>query len=1059
MRPITLTMKAFGSFINETVSFEDFKSGLYLVVGETGAGKTTIFDAIVFALFGKASGSNREAEMMHSDYVDKSVDTEVKLVFTHGGKQYTAKRTLHFPKKQGTKNEYGKGKSDAELDLPEGLPVKGHAAVTKRCEELLGLDADQFCKIVMLAQGEFREFLAAGAEDKSKILGKLFDSSEYVRFQNLLNVSRASLAEKRKKNSEKVKLVMNTAFQQPEDMPEEEFLLYLPGEPNLVDNLNRLVEEDGKKMAVLNAEKEEAQKAVNAIHARIGAAEGNNKLLEELDGKRDHLRDLEDRAREMEQLEQEHKKAEKALHRVIPVRDRWAAARETADGTNHDIARLRVKLSGLEDALKAAQSTAEEDAEKNARINAINTEYQNLLESLPKYDELDKKCTALKEAEDSLEQVKESISGKEAEKNNKQKQLEKSREELAGLEDAEAAEARLSAALSQAQRENTEFNGTNGIKKSVMKALAEEAKLAEKGEQLNNAVLEAGRARDLYDQLYWAFISGQAGIMASKLEKDLKEKGTAVCPVCHSVIRADQPHAFAPHLDGTPTQKEVDEAKKDFDRKDETRREKREEIEGNKAALKEQKSNLLERANKLLPDCGNWEELASEDYLAAASAKFSRAETKAAEALAQAKERVSRKTALKGSLEELNSKIEELAANVEKEKEEKNQIERGIAALRAEVETLQKALPHAAKSEAVQQMGILEKEQHDLKAIIERHQKALENAREAQNQTSGELSGKEKTLPGQEQAAQEALERYGAALAENGFSDAAELEAVLVRMGRGDREKWLTDRQKELNEYRNDCQNTKKRIAELTEQTKDLQYVDITELNAQLSEAEKAQEQAGNACTDQNSLLQNHVSVLDIVSKEKGALTKTDAAWERLDRLAELAIGASGEGGKLSFERYVMGSIFREVLAMANRRLDLMSGGQYSLEHITNAGRSNSAAGLEIEVFDNATGKQRPANSLSGGESFQVSLSLALGLSDVVQSHAGGIGLDTLFIDEGFGALDSGALDNAIKVLNQLTEGNRLVGIISHVDKLEESIPQKIRVKKTAKGSKLEVEV
>ena len=144
---------------------------------------------------------------------------------------------------------------------------------------------------------------------------------------------------------------------------------------------------------------------------------------------------------------------------------------------------------------------------------------------------------------------------------------------------------------------------------------------------------------------------------------------------------------------------------------------------------------------------------------------------------------------------------------------------------------------------------------------------------------------------------------------------------------------------------------------------------------------------------------------------------------------------------------------------MANRRLDVMSGGRYTLVHTTNAPRANAVAGLEIEVLDASTGRQRPAGSLSGGETFQVSLSLALGLSDVVQSRSGGMGLDAIFIDEGFGALDSGALDSAVGVLTQLTEGDRLVGVISHVDKLEESIPQKLRVKKTARGSQLTCEL
>ena len=170
-------------------------------------------------------------------------------------------------------------------------------------------------------------------------------------------------------------------------------------------------------------------------------------------------------------------------------------------------------------------------------------------------------------------------------------------------------------------------------------------------------------------------------------------------------------------------------------------------------------------------------------------------------------------------------------------------------------------------------------------------------------------------------------------------------------------------------------------------------------------------------------------------------------------------MGASGEGGKLSFDRYVMGAVFREILEMANRRMELMSGGRYELVHKTGADRKNAKAGLEIEVLDNSTGQQRPSGSLSGGEAFFTSLALALGLSDVVQSHAGGRQMDALFIDEGFGTLSDDVLDKALDVLNQLTEGKRLVGIISHVDKLSESIPQKIRVRSGEKGSTLSLEV
>lgn len=203
-------------------------------------------------------------------------------------------------------------------------------------------------------------------------------------------------------------------------------------------------------------------------------------------------------------------------------------------------------------------------------------------------------------------------------------------------------------------------------------------------------------------------------------------------------------------------------------------------------------------------------------------------------------------------------------------------------------------------------------------------------------------------------------------------------------------------------------------------------------------------------------LLDNHCTTTNKVVQAIQSKSKSEHAWNRLNRLANLAIGTSGEGGKLSFDRYVMGAVFREILEMANQRLNIMSGGKYELIHQLSVDRQNSTAGLDVEVLDMVTGKQRNSKSLSGGESFLVSLSLALGLSDVVQAHAGGKKLEALFIDEGFGSLDSNTLDIALDVLNQLTEGNCLVGIISHVSKLEESIPQKIRVKNSERGSSLQ---
>ena len=239
MRPIILEMTAFGSYAKKTVvDFDRLTHGLYLISGDTGAGKTTIFDAIMFALYGTASGSERKTEMLHCDFVDKTEDTRVVLKFRQGGKVYSVTRTIHYSRVRGTDSQFGGAKVDAELQEPEKDPITGATKVTDRCKELLGLNADQFRKIVMLAQGEFKEFLKADPEKKNEILGKLFDNSAYVRYQELLNGAREELRKERSAYVKCVEETMQSGFQLPEGVESEQ---YLPGHPELVHNLNMLV--------------------------------------------------------------------------------------------------------------------------------------------------------------------------------------------------------------------------------------------------------------------------------------------------------------------------------------------------------------------------------------------------------------------------------------------------------------------------------------------------------------------------------------------------------------------------------------------------------------------------------------------------------------------------------------------------------------------------------------------------------------------------------------------------------------------------------------------------
>ena len=419
--------------------------------------------------------------------------------------------------------------------------------------------------------------------------------------------------------------------------------------------------------------------------------------------------------------------------------------------------------------------------------------------------------------------------------------------------------------------------------------------------------------------------------------------------------------------------------------------------------------------------------------------------------------------ATKNSLTEEQSQIEaelkRLEPLIQSQLEEKKDLEIRLNGLVSAAEEIRKQLPYPDAEQAQSHLSSLQVESEALAQDINTHIDALRAADEQYANTEGGLKSQQDALPGLNDTLSIAQSALFQALEDNQFGDLDAYHAALLPVGDQDAESWLDACRSELDDYANDMRNTEQRVAQLQELTAGKTPVDLAQLGAELQERRGAWDAAAAACKAQSMLLDNHRDVREKARTAIAELAKTGAAYRRIERLAALAEGVNNEGGKLSFDRYVMGTIFREVLEMANRRLDVMTGGQFELIHSTDAGRRNANAGLEIEILDVAKGKRRPSASVSGGEGFMVSLALALGLSDVVQSHAGGQKLDTLFIDEGFGSLDDGKLDNVITVLQQLTEGNRLVGIISHVDKLEESIPQKLRVRSTDSGSTLKMEL
>ena len=1055
MRPLELEMTAFGSYAGKaTVPFAALHRGLYLVAGDTGAGKTTIFDAVVFALYGRASGRDRSPAMLHSDYVEKSTDTVVKLRFEEGGKEYTVHRSIHFPRKRGTEGGYGDQQIGALLEEPDREPTEGADKVTRRIEELLGLNAEQFRKIVMLAQGEFREFLKADSDKKNEILGKLFDNSEYLRYQNLLSGARDELGRRRSERQEELRNLMGNVFLPPDELEPGKAEGFLPGHPALLENLRALTEEEQGKLDALSALQERLRQRISELDRQKGAAlELNARFadLQRLERERDGL---EGRGEEMCLRRARLERAETAYHRVRPFLEARDRADRAMRQSREELRLQRLETEQREKDLALAREAGQADEEKQARLRELELLLQRTEDQLRQLRELEQTRKEL----DQLLQEKEETRTREAEAALRfaeaEDRLDQLRQRLEELDGTEALVLQRKGAWEQSkQREDALLT----LQRDCDRLCAETRQLRLEEEKLTRLTEDALNAEQEHHGLYRAFLAGQAGIMASQLRQEIAEKGQACCPVCGSRVSVEQEGAFAPGGEHIPDQDRVDRARERLEQAEKTRAEQDKRREALAARLQSGKDTVLAAARKLLPDCGSWEALQEaglEELLREESRRKAAAEIALREAETLDRERQSlrqsgpaweqkRKTAAE-QREALLARLQELRT-----------VEESRKALAQERDV---GLRYHSEKEANEAKRQMLREREELRTALETSRQRQEETRALRDTALGSLQEKERLALEREQEAAAAEKALSAALAGNGFEGLEAARTALSPAGEKDPAAWLREEQKSISDWEAALLHKGEELRQQRESLAGKEPADLVRLQEQWNEENAALTRCGEDRTKMETLLLNHRQVLQRATEARLALAGSDRSWKRLERLGSLAAGMNSEGGKLSFDRYAMGAVFREILEMANRRMDTMSGGRYQLMHRSSADRRNAKAGLEIQVLDLSTGQLRGSESLSGGEGFFTSLSLALGLADVVQNRAGGRSLDALFIDEGFGSLSGGVLDKALEVLGQLSEGRRLVGIISHVEQLEECIPQKIRVESGEKGSSLRIE-
>lgn len=906
MKPIQLTLAAFGSYIHETtIDFTKLgKNGLYLIAGDTGAGKTMLFDAITYALYGKPSGTDRTANDLRSDYAQDKDRTFVRFTFSVGGQEYTVTRHLPYLRPVERGSGFTTAKSNARLEFSDGTPsIEGIEAVNKKVIDIIKLEPMQFSQIEMIAQGAFRELLSASTEDRIKIFRKLFQTERYERLQNKLKEDLKTLKDTLKTKETELKQETKH-IQCAKDDPEAEFLR-LSLENGLLENLwteliDRILSRDNK--------------ADNDIEQQIKKTEERLKDLDSLIGKAG----MQEKLHQTEELKKQKENDKIALEKKL-----------------------------------------QEAKEKQPEIDKLAQEVGTITGSLGDYDTLAEKKNLQKNLQTGIKKTAEAIQKGTDANLGLDKEIKKLKDELAGLANAGTQKVTLENEKKGLETEKTNLQNLHQDINKIQK----DCDLFRKVQgEYNNASGEAQQKKALADAKEKAFLDEQAGIMAETLEEGKP------CLVCGSV---HHPHK-AVKSTAAPTEEEVNKAKREAETAQAEVASKSQAAAQLKGHIRNAQDAAEEKIRTLLGECNiqdapqrittRLKEITSsiEDIVKKIQAEV---------------DNIARK-------ELLNKQIPEKEKKLDDDKQKVAEMDKKLVADKTAlqqtdtlVNELAKKLPYADKTAAMAEIEKRNKKAANIKQDIENAQNHFNESVNEISTLGGSIKELKKQLEGTPAIDKAAVETEKSTLTERKRTLSKEAQDVKTRISNNS--------------------NTKQNIAGVVKQ--------ISELN-------------------------NHIR------------------W--MSTLVDIMTGQNKGSSKVMLETYVQMNYLDRVVAYANTRYMQMSSGQYELKRANSTGGGRQQQGLDLNVLDHHTGKERSVNSLSGGEAFMASLCLALGLSDAVQASAGGIRLDSLFVDEGFGSLDGESLQHALRALSDLTEGDRLVGLISHVSDLDEKIDKKIIVTK-----------
>jgi exonuclease SbcC len=1014
MRPIRLEISAFGPFAGtQVIEFEKLgENPLFLINGPTGSGKTTILDAICFALYGETTGQDRDPRDMRSQHASPATLTEVVFEFQLAGLRYRVARApeQERPKARGDGTTNQAARATFVEIRPDGTEaIKVERKVTDANEEvvrLTGLSAEQFRQVMVLPQGRFREFLLADSRKREEIFEQLFQTQVYSQIEDRLKSAGADIRRQRSSLQDNREGILQSVDRESVEVLREEITALEP------------------QVAAALKSRQAAEAAFQAAQTALTQAEALAERFQQLANHRSALAELADQAEAFKALEGSIKVNRAALQVEASYQLRLACQTALQESKAR-VAAARTNLDEVRAVEHGARRAAEEAQGQRETLNALR-ERQRTLEGLKQRvvafgnaaANAEKLIAQRVQAETALESANAQCAKVDAESTRAGTALEEARTNVA-QRPGKVVE------LERMQQTIGNIEQRSALTEQILALRAEVTRIETDAGALKRVAEEAG---DTGKRIEHAWHMGQARLLAAELADG------EPCPVCGSLDHPEPASGDEP----VPDETAVKQAREAADSA-------REGWQGRHEALIEQRLGLKTAEAKLAELSERQADIGkpSLDDLRAQAAECAKQveELDALDATipglqGQAHELASR-------LEAAQSQLHDCSAALQAAKVEEAEANQTLALASSEVPEEYRAA--GALASALEDVaGQLDKLVHALEEIDAAVVAAKDELTRADTEATG--AGAEETK--RQQALESADQDWQAAAEKAGFSGDAEFLAA-----RRPAEE-VEQSESRLQAYRSQADAARGAASALETELKDQTAPDLEKLAEQLAARESARDTAAetyNGLAAKKDRLTQVDKTLKDIEAQIGAL---DERYRVVGTLGEIANGRNGQN--LSLQRFVLSVLLEDVLEQASLRLRRMSKGRYDLCR-AQAARGRSASGLELEVLDGYTGGARSVSTLSGGESFMAALALALGLSDVVQGYAGGIHLDALFIDEGFGSLDSESLDLAINTLIDLRQSGRMVGIISHVAELKERIDVRMDVLIGRDGASVEL--